>query len=165
MFSKPTWSSRISWLAARSVDSTVMPSRRRRSKVGRALCATSGMSASLARDGGFQQREKITFVAHLRHFLRGYRVAVRFGDCLVARDARMEQAREHPARKVVGFDLRDELDALFPQVDGQMLGEEGRAEIQRLGIGLRTLDQRVLLLARGGLDVENQRVLGEQFDH
>src|SRR5512143_2999717 len=112
MFSNPTWSSRISWLAARSVDSTVMPSRRRRSNVGRALCATSGMSASLARDGVFQQREEIAFVAHLRHFLRGHRVAVRFRNRLVARDARMEQAWKHPAREVVGFDLRDELDAL-----------------------------------------------------
>src|SRR5512139_4236468 len=123
MFSKPTWSSRISWLAARSVDSTVMPSRRRRSKVGRALCATSGMSASLARDGGFQQREEIAFVAHLRHFLRGHRVAVRFGDRLVARDARMEQAREHPARKIVRLDLRHEFEALFLQIDRQMFGE------------------------------------------
>src|SRR5512139_3613227 len=108
MFSRPTWSSRISCLAARSVDSTVMPSWRRRSKVGRALCATSGISASLARDRGFEQREEVALVANLRDLLRGNGVAVRLRDRLVARDARMEQPREHPAREVVRLDLRDE---------------------------------------------------------
>src|SRR5512139_4073332 len=165
MFSRPTWSSRISCLAARSVDSTVMPSWRRRSKVGRALCATSGISASLACDRGFQQREEVALVAHLRDFLRGHGVAVRPGDRLVARNARVEQAREHPASEVVGLDLRDELEALFLEIDRQVLGKEGGTEVQRLGVGLRAFDQRVLLLARGGLDVEDQRVLGQELDH
>src|SRR5574340_1601165 len=123
MFSRPTCSSRISWLAARSVDSTVMPSRRRRSKVGRALCATSGISASLARDRGFEQRHEITLVAHLCDFLRGHRVAMRSGNRFVARDARVEQAREHPAREVVRLDLRDEFDTLFLQIYRQLLGK------------------------------------------
>ena len=89
---------------------------------------------------------------------------MRVGDRLITRQPRVEQAREHPAHERVRVDLGDVGISPVALVHRQLFVEERLAVVQRLRVFLRAPDQLLLVLLRR-LDIENERVLGEDIQH
>ncbi len=91
------------------------------------------------------------------------RVTVFIRDGLIARYARIEQAREHPAHEIIRIDLRHVGAARVAQVDLQLLVEERLAIVERFRVVLGAADQ-FLLVFFVGLDVQDQGVVGQHLD-